>query len=136
MVDIRERYPFTFADRQATIRREPLSAGDYGLLVDGRLQETVERKSLADLVSWSATPRSSSSTTASLAAAQVALFEEMVGELAVRGLEAAPTLAPAPPAPADVRRWAARNDIVVSGRGRIPAAVMDQYLEARARGAS
>jgi hypothetical protein len=34
-VDIR-RYPFTFADRQATTRREPLSAGDYGLIVDGR----------------------------------------------------------------------------------------------------
>lgn len=50
-VDIRERYPFTFADRQATTRREPLSAGDSGLIVDGQLQATVERKSLADLVS-------------------------------------------------------------------------------------
>ena len=50
-VDIRERYPFTFADRQATTRREQLSAGDYGLIVDGLLQATVERKSLADLVS-------------------------------------------------------------------------------------
>ncbi len=49
-VDIRERYPFTFADRQATTRREQLSAGDYGLIVDGLLQATVERKSLADLV--------------------------------------------------------------------------------------
>ena len=49
-VDIRERYPFTFADRQATTRREPLKAGDYGLLVEGLLQATVERKSLADLV--------------------------------------------------------------------------------------
>lgn len=51
VVDIRERYPFTFADRQVTTRREPLSAGDYGLIVDGQLQATVERKSLADLVS-------------------------------------------------------------------------------------
>lgn len=51
VVDIRERYPFTFADRQATTRREPLSAGDYGLIVDGLLQPSVERKSLADLVS-------------------------------------------------------------------------------------
>ena len=50
-VDIRERHPFTFADRQATTRREPLSAGDYGLIVDGPLQAAVERKSLADLVS-------------------------------------------------------------------------------------
>ena len=42
-VDIRERYPFAFADRQATTRGESLSAG-------GLLQATVERKSLADLV--------------------------------------------------------------------------------------
>ena len=46
-VDIRERYPFTFADRQATTRREPLSrrlrtrrrrgvAGDRGTQVPGR----------------------------------------------------------------------------------------------------
>ena len=47
-VDIRERYPFT--ERQATTRRESLKAGDYGLLVDGLLQATVEPKSLADLV--------------------------------------------------------------------------------------
>jgi hypothetical protein len=50
-VDIRERNPFTFADRQPTTRREPLNAGDYGLLVDGLLQARVERKSLADPVS-------------------------------------------------------------------------------------
>ena len=69
-----------------------------------------------------------------LAAARVGLAEETVGALAVRGLKAAPSLAPAPPTPADVRRWATAKDIVVSGRGRIPAAVMDRYLEARARG--
>ena len=69
-----------------------------------------------------------------LAAARVGLSEEMVGDLAVRGLEAAPPLAPAPPTPAAVRRWATTNNVVVSDRGRIPAVVMDQYLEARARG--
>ena len=69
-----------------------------------------------------------------LAAARVGLSEELVGELAIRALEAAPPLAPAPPTPADVRRWASAHDIVVSDRGRIPAAVMDQYLEVRARG--
>jgi hypothetical protein len=58
----------------------------------------------------------------------------MIGDLAVRALEAAPALAPAPPAPVDVRPWAFANDIVVSGRGRIPSAVMDRYLEARDRG--
>jgi hypothetical protein len=52
----------------------------------------------------------------------------------VRGLEAGPPLAPARPTPADVRRWAPVHDIVVSDRGRIPAAGMDQYLEARGRG--
>jgi hypothetical protein len=196
VVDIRERYPFTFADRQATTRREPLSAGDYGLIVDGRLQATVERKSLADLVSslttgklkfqlteLSSIPRAAvvveerysqvfkldhvrpsvvadaiaecqirfptvpivfcdtrklaqEWTYRFLAAAQVGLSEEMVGDLAVRGLEAAPPLAAAPPTPADVRRWAATNNIVVADRGRIPAAVIDQYLKARARGES
>lgn len=193
-VDIRERYPFTFADRQASTRREPLKAGDYGLVVDGRLQATVERKSLADLVTslttgklkfqlteLSTIPRAAvvveerysqvfkldrvrpsvvadgiaecqirfptvpivfcetrklaqEWTYRFLAAARVGLSEEMIGDLAVRGLEAAPPLGPAPPTPSDVRRWASGHDIVVSDRGRIPVAVMDQYLEARARG--
>ena len=194
VVDIRERYPFTFADRQATTRREPLRAGDYGLIVDGMLQASVERKSLADLVSslttgklkfqlteLSAIPRAAvvveerysqvfkldrvrpnvvadaiaesqirfptvpivfcdtrklaqEWTYRFLAAARVGLSEEMVGDLAVRGLEAAPPLAAAPPTAADVRRWATINNIVVSVTGRIPSALMDQYLEARARG--
>ncbi len=69
-----------------------------------------------------------------LAAARVGLAEEMVGANAARALESAPPLAPAPPTPAYVRRWASTHDIVVSDRGRIPVAVMDQYLEARARG--
>lgn len=193
-VDIRERYPFTFADRQATTRREPLKAGDYGLLVDGLLQATVERKSLADLVTSLTTgklkfqltelaviPRAAvvveerysqvfkldhvrpsvvadgiaecqirfptvpivfcetrklaqEWTYRFLAAARVGLSEDMVGDLAVRGLTAAPPLAPGPPTPADVRRWAAVNNIKISDRGRIPSAVMDRYLEARARG--
>ena len=71
-----------------------------------------------------------------LAAARVGLSEDMVGDLAVRALEAAPALSPAPPAPVDVRRWASANNIVVSVRGRIPSAVMDRYFEARARGRS
>jgi hypothetical protein len=193
-VDIRERYSFTFADRQATTRREPLKAGDYGLLVDGLLQATVKRKSLADpvtslttgklkyhLTELAAIPRAAvvveegdsrvfkvdhvrpsvvadgiaecqirfptvpivfcetrklaqEWTYRFLAPAQVGLTEEMIGDLAVRALEAAPALAPAPPTPVDLRRWTFTNDIVVSGRGRIPPAVMDRYLEARAQG--
>jgi hypothetical protein len=194
VVDIRERYPFTFADRHATTRRAPLSAGDYGLVVDGLLQASVERKSLADLVSslttgtlkfqlteLSAIPRAAvvveerysqvfkldrvrpsvvadaiaecqirfptvpivfcdtrklaqEWTYRFLAAARVGLCEEMVGDLAVRGLEAPPLLGPAPPTPAEVRGWAMANNLVVSDRGRIPVAVMTRYLEARARG--
>jgi len=30
--------------------------------------------------------------------------------------------------------WALANNMVVSDTGRVPVAVMDQYLEARARG--
>jgi hypothetical protein len=48
-VDSHERYPFTFADRQVTVRRAGLPAGDYGLVVGGELLATVERKSLEDL---------------------------------------------------------------------------------------
>jgi hypothetical protein len=58
----------------------------------------------------------------------------MVGANGVRALEAAPPLAPAPPTSADVRRWASAHDIVVCDHGRIPVAVMDQYIEARACG--
>ncbi len=194
VVDIRERYPFTFADRQATTRRAPLSAGDYGLIVDGLLQASVERKSLADLASSLTTGKlkfqltelsaiaraavvveerysqvfkldrvrpsvvadaiaecqirfptvpivfcdtrklAQEWTYRFLAAARVGLSEDTVGDFAVRGLEAAPPLAPAPPTPGAVRRWATTNNIVVSDRGRIPAVVMDQYLGARARG--
>ena len=193
VVDVRERYAFTFADRQVTTRRGPLSAGDYGLVVDEQLLATVERKSLTDLVSsltsgtlrfqlteLSAVPRAAvvveeryaqvfklehvrpsvvldaiaecqvrfptvpiifcdtrklaqEWTYRFLAAARVGLAEELVGDLALRGLQAAPPLAPAPPTPADVRRWATARGIAVSDRGRIPAAVMGEYLQARAR---
>ncbi len=196
MVDIRELYPFTFADRQATTRRAPLSAGDYGPIVDRLLQASVERKSLADLVSslttgtlkfqlteLSAIPRAAvvveerysrvftldrvrpsiladaiaechirfptvpivfcdtrklaqEWTYRFLAAARVGLAEEMVGDLAVGSLEAAQPLLPAPPTRAAVRRWATVNNVVVSDHYRIRAAVMDQYLGARARGES
>ena len=51
VVDSQERYPYSFADRQASVTRGPLVAGDYGLVRHGTLLATVERKSLADLVS-------------------------------------------------------------------------------------
>ena len=50
-IDSRERYGYTFADRQVTTIRGSLAAGDYGLMRDSDLLASVERKSLADLVS-------------------------------------------------------------------------------------
>ncbi len=50
LVDVHERYPWTFARQQATTRRRPLRAGDYAVEVDGGIVAAVERKSLADLV--------------------------------------------------------------------------------------
>lgn len=51
VVDTHERYPYTFADRQAHVVRAALPAGDYGVRRGGALLASVERKSLADLVS-------------------------------------------------------------------------------------
>lgn len=50
-VDDRERYGYRFAKQQVSVRRGRLVAGDYGLLHEGALVATVERKSLADLAS-------------------------------------------------------------------------------------
>jgi len=49
-VDSHERYAYGFSDQQATLRRQALMAGDYGVIRGGTLLATVERKSLADLV--------------------------------------------------------------------------------------
>ena len=51
VVDSHERYAYGFGDQQATTRRGALTAGDYGVVRDGVLVATVERKSLADLTS-------------------------------------------------------------------------------------
>jgi hypothetical protein len=51
VVDSHERYGYTFKDQQVVTRRAGLAAGDYGVLVDDELVASVERKSLADLVS-------------------------------------------------------------------------------------
>lgn len=51
VVDSRERYGYTFADRPVTTTRARLVAGDYGLVRHGTLLASVERKSLDDLVS-------------------------------------------------------------------------------------
>ncbi|WP_148615544.1 ERCC4 domain-containing protein [Nocardioides rubriscoriae] len=51
VVDSHERYAYGFGDQQATTTKGALVAGDYGVLRDGALVATVERKSLADLAS-------------------------------------------------------------------------------------
>ncbi|MGL5826362.1 MAG: ERCC4 domain-containing protein [Nocardioides sp.] len=56
-VDTHERYPYTFSDRQAVVRKASLIAGDYGVVCDDDLIAVVERKSLADLVSTLTTGR-------------------------------------------------------------------------------
>jgi ERCC4 domain/Lsr2 len=51
VIDSRERYGYSFSDRPVITQRARLDAGDYGLVRHGTLLATVERKSLADLVS-------------------------------------------------------------------------------------
>jgi hypothetical protein len=50
VVDSHERYAYRFADQQVVTRKAGLAAGDYGIVEDGVLLASVERKSLADLV--------------------------------------------------------------------------------------
>jgi len=58
-VDTRERYPYRFADRPATIERRALSAGDYAVMSGEAVVASVERKTSenlkTDLVSGSLT---------------------------------------------------------------------------------
>jgi hypothetical protein len=50
LVDAHEQYAYRFATQQASTLRRALPCGDYGLVVDGLLVASVERKSLVDLV--------------------------------------------------------------------------------------
>jgi hypothetical protein len=51
LVDSHERYAWKFERQQASTTRRALPAGDYAVEHDGRIVASVERKSLADLVS-------------------------------------------------------------------------------------
>jgi len=51
VVDAHERYPYKFDGQQVRTVRRGLPCGDYAVNFDERLVATVERKSLADLVS-------------------------------------------------------------------------------------
>jgi hypothetical protein len=50
VVDSHEQYAYRFGGQQVTTVRRALPCGDYGLVADGRLVASVERKSLTDLV--------------------------------------------------------------------------------------
>lgn len=50
IVDIRERYAWTFSEEQVTTARRPLPVGDYAVERDNKVLAAVERKSLNDLV--------------------------------------------------------------------------------------
>ena len=50
MVDSHEPYAYRFATQQVTTVKRALPCGDYGIVIDGRLIASVERKSLVDLV--------------------------------------------------------------------------------------
>jgi len=51
LVDSNERYAYRFAEKQVTVVRRALAAGDYAVERDGAVIASVERKSLGDLVS-------------------------------------------------------------------------------------
>jgi ERCC4-type nuclease len=51
LVDSNERYAYRFAEKQVTLVRRSLAAGDYAVERDGAVIAAVERKSLGDLVS-------------------------------------------------------------------------------------
>jgi hypothetical protein len=57
VVDTHERYAWKFRQQHASTRRGSLTAGDYGVLVEGRLVAAVERKTTGDLVSTLTTGR-------------------------------------------------------------------------------
>jgi len=57
VVDSHERYPWRFANQQAGTVKRQLPAGDYAVELDGAVVASVERKSLADLVSTLTTGR-------------------------------------------------------------------------------
>ena len=51
LVDAHERYAYSFAGQQVRTVKKALPCGDYGVVINGTLVASVERKSLADLMS-------------------------------------------------------------------------------------
>jgi len=50
VIDSHEQYPYRFSSQRVATVKRALPCGDYGIVEDGRLIASVERKSLADLV--------------------------------------------------------------------------------------
>ena len=50
VVDSHEQHAYRFATQQVTTVKRALPCGDYGIVIDGQLIASVERKSLVDLV--------------------------------------------------------------------------------------
>ncbi len=50
VVDSHEQYAYRFGGQQVRTMKRALPCGDYGIIIDGRLVASVERKSLVDLV--------------------------------------------------------------------------------------
>lgn len=50
VVDAHEQYAYRFGTQQVTLAQRALPCGDYGMLTEGRLVASVERKSLVDLI--------------------------------------------------------------------------------------
>lgn len=50
VVDAHERYAYRFSSQQARTTSRGLPCGDYGIIVDGSLVASVERKSMPDLI--------------------------------------------------------------------------------------
>jgi hypothetical protein len=57
VVDAHERYAYRFSSQQVRLVKRALPCGDYGIVLDGLLVASVERKSLADLASSLSTGR-------------------------------------------------------------------------------
>ena len=51
VVDAHERYAYHFSGKQTRTTKRALPCGDYGIVIDGTLVASVERKSLPDLIS-------------------------------------------------------------------------------------
>ncbi|MCC8930533.1 histone-like nucleoid-structuring protein Lsr2 [Rhodococcus sp. I2R] len=51
IVDSHERYAYGFTQQRASVTKRALPCGDYAIAVDGKIVASVERKSMADLLS-------------------------------------------------------------------------------------